>query len=251
MLSHPQVWISKGSVPPKWATWLREHYRVRTVGRTPAGTQPARRAAAHPTVWIADGQRDRVALRDAQRLPLTRVIEVNSGGRHASDGDKRHFARLPREISRDIVESIVAAAFRALEIEASEREARDDLGRHEREMELLHQVGMALSSARGGDQVLQLILRKSREVSSADAGSIYVVEEDHSQETAGGEPGRVLRFRLAENDSVELPHREMTLPISETSIAGYVALHGEPVHLRDAYEVPEGAPYRFNDQLDT
>ena len=251
MLPHQQVWISKGSVPPKWAAWLREHYRVRMVGRAPVGAQPARGAEAHPTVWIADGQRDRVALREAQRLPLTRVIEVNSGGRHASDGDKRHFARLPRESSRDIVESIVAAAFRALEIEASEREARDDLGRHEREMELLHEVGIALSSARGGDQVLRLILRKAREVTSADAGSIYVVEEDHSQETAGGEPGRVLRFRLAENDSVELPHREMTLPIAETSIAGYVALHGEPVHLRDAYDMPAGAPYHFNDQLDT
>ncbi|HET9400672.1 MAG TPA: HD domain-containing phosphohydrolase [Candidatus Acidoferrales bacterium] len=250
MSSLEQVWISKGSVPPKWAAWLRGHYPVRTIARPPAAKHPSRASAVRHTVWIADPHRDRAALRGANQLRLTRVIEIGGNPRDLETAS-RYFARLPRDSSQDIVESIVAAAFRALEIEASEREARDDLMRHEREMELMQEVGIALSSARDVNQVLRLILRKAREATSADGGSIYVVEEDQTAAELNAEKGRVLRFRLAENDSVELPHREMTLPISESSIAGYVAMHGEPVHLKDAYEVPAGAPYHFNDQLDT
>ena len=250
MPSLEQVWVSKGSVPPKWLAWLRERYPVRVIGRLPAAKHGPQNGENRHTVWIADERRDRTALRDANKLSLTRVIQISEGKHHETAAASRFFARLPRESSQEIVGSIVAAAFRALEIESSEREARDDLMRHEREMELMQEVGIALSAARDVNQVLRLILRKAREVTSADGGSIYVVEVDQSAAEPGAEQGRVLRFRLAENDSVELPHREMTLPISESSIAGYVALHGEPVHLKDAYHVPPGAPYHFNDQLD-
>ena len=40
------------------------------------------------------------------------------------------------------------------------------------------------------------------------------------------------------------------MPVDDASLAGYVAGHGEPVNLDDAYAVPAGAPYRHNTAFD-
>ena len=55
---------------------------------------------------------------------------------------------------------------------------------------------------------------------------------------------------MSQNASITLPKREMVMPISETSIAGFVALNGTVINLRDAYHVPPSAPYRLNEQFD-
>src|SRR5215475_11627580 len=87
-----------------------------------------------------------------------------------------------------------------------------------------------------------MILRKAREITSADAGSLYLVERGE------GEPQ--LRFRLTQNDSVEFPFAEFTLPLTDASIAGYCALHGRVVELADAYRVPKEMPFHFNRSFD-
>ena len=48
-------------------------------------------------------------------------------------------------------------------------------------------------------------------------------------------PQRRLRFKLTQNDSYQFPFAEYTLPLSEDSLAGYAALHGEVISLDDAY----------------
>jgi HD-GYP domain-containing protein (c-di-GMP phosphodiesterase class II) len=40
------------------------------------------------------------------------------------------------------------------------------------------------------------------------------------------------------------------MPISENSMAGYVALHGEVIELEDAYQIPASRPFRFNPKFD-
>jgi HD-GYP domain-containing protein (c-di-GMP phosphodiesterase class II) len=37
-----------------------------------------------------------------------------------------------------------------------------------------------------------------------------------------------------------------TLPLNDSSVAGYAALTGEPLVIDDAYEIPDEAPYEFN-----
>src|SRR5438128_5556096 len=92
-----------------------------------------------------------------------------------------------------------------------------------------------------------MILVKSRAITGADAGSLYLVEE-----TPEGD--RQLRFKLTQNDSRQFPFTEFTMPISEGSMAGYVALHGEVIQVGDAYtllaesDAPE--PYQFNPKYD-
>ncbi len=59
-----------------------------------------------------------------------------------------------------------------------------------------------------------------------------------------------LRFKLTQNDSVEFPFTESTLPLTDHSIAGYCALHGQIVELADAYRVPKQMPFQFNKSFD-
>src|SRR5262249_50385646 len=59
-----------------------------------------------------------------------------------------------------------------------------------------------------------------------------------------------LRFKLTQNDSVEFPFAESTLPLTDQSIAGYCAWHGQVVELADAYRVPKGMPFHFNKSFD-
>lgn len=94
------------------------------------------------------------------------------------------------------------------------REARAALKIAEREREELNQIGVALSSQRNIGVLLTLILKKARDITGADAGSLYLVEDD----TRGG---KRLRFMLTQNDSYEFPFQEFTLPLAEDSMAGY------------------------------
>jgi HD-GYP domain-containing protein (c-di-GMP phosphodiesterase class II) len=55
---------------------------------------------------------------------------------------------------------------------------------------------------------------------------------------------------MAQNDTVHVPFREVVLPISESSIAGYVAQHGTVVMIEDAYELESWVPYAINKQFD-
>src|SRR6202030_216304 len=86
-------------------------------------------------------------------------------------------------------------------------------------------------------------LKKARDITGADAGSLYRVEEDTHAE-------RHLRFKLTQNDSFEFPFREFTLPLTEDSMAGYTALRGEVLNFADAYKIPTDLRFLFNDRYD-
>jgi HD-GYP domain-containing protein (c-di-GMP phosphodiesterase class II) len=118
-----------------------------------------------------------------------------------------------------------------------------------RELEELNRIGIALSETRDVEQLLDLILRKTREITGADAGSLYLVEKGRTSADAGKQaPG--LRFKLTQNDSVQFAFSEHTLPLTEDSMAGYCALHGEVVELADAYRIPKSRPFHLNTSFD-
>ncbi len=107
----------------------------------------------------------------------------------------------------------------------------------------MNRIGVALSSERDTEALLNLILLKSREITSSDAGSLYLVEELSETE-------KRLRFKLTQTDSIPVSFAEFTMPIDTRSIAGYVALRGEPLAIEDVYELPPDASYRFNRRID-
>ncbi|MGH7365596.1 MAG: HD-GYP domain-containing protein [Candidatus Rokuibacteriota bacterium] len=143
-------------------------------------------------------------------------------------------------VSKPADPEVLAAALRNA---CDHARARREAEAARRELRELNQIGVGLSAERDTDALLTLILSKAREIAHSDAGSIYVVED-----TADGAPR--LRFKLAQNDSVQVPFTEFTLPIDDTSVAGYVALTGTVLQLDDAYELPAGSPFRINREFD-
>jgi HD-GYP domain-containing protein (c-di-GMP phosphodiesterase class II) len=115
------------------------------------------------------------------------------------------------------------------------------------ELSELNKIGVALSAERDIDRLLELILSKCREITRADAGTLYLVER--AQETGNGNGDR-LRFKLAQNDSVAVGFEEFTMPLDDKSIAGHVALSGVPLNVPDAYHLPDGTPYSISRAFD-
>jgi HD-GYP domain-containing protein (c-di-GMP phosphodiesterase class II) len=153
------------------------------------------------------------------------------------------FAFLTQPLQPAILGSTIEAAFDNLRLSRNQAQLEQDLERARNEIDELNEIGIALSTQRSTATLLDLILHKSREVTCSDAGSLYLVEETDSGE-------KRLRFKLTHNDSVPAPFAEFTMPINSASIAGYVALAGESLHLEDVYDIPASLPFRFNPRFD-
>ncbi|MDP9105118.1 MAG: GAF domain-containing protein [Candidatus Eremiobacteraeota bacterium] len=122
--------------------------------------------------------------------------------------------------------------------------ARDDVRTAQGESERLLQIGLALSAERDVTKLQQTIVRNARELTRADSGSLYLLEEGENGE-------RVLRFAVAQTGPDDHgAYLGAVLPLSRTSISGYVALSGETVRIDDAYAVPANAEYRVNRSFD-
>jgi HD-GYP domain-containing protein (c-di-GMP phosphodiesterase class II) len=124
-------------------------------------------------------------------------------------------------------------------------------------LEQLNTIGVALSAERDHERLLTLILSKSREVTTADAGSLFLVEsidEPIGPEDKKGDQARVqsrwLVFRLAQNDSRAIKFEEEVLQINNDSVAGHVALTGKTLKIDDAYHLPPDLPFTFNRRID-
>jgi len=260
MASRNQIWYYRGSPAAKLVQPLRRQYKLHPIA-APSRKIRASSPLSCGVVCVVDLDRDPVEMvRDfAGAHPGVRIIGVTGDSRkrlEAVNGsaEGRLFACLPRKAPLSLVERTVAAAFETIDLARREREAREELARAEREMEELNQIGVALSATRDINNLLRLILQKAREITRADAGSLYLVEEtEEGKERKGEETTHVnakLRFKLTQNDSRQFPFTEFTMPITERSIAGYVALHGEVVNLPDAYRIGEGHPFHFNPKID-
>jgi HD-GYP domain-containing protein (c-di-GMP phosphodiesterase class II) len=122
--------------------------------------------------------------------------------------------------------------------------AREELRAARGESERLIHTGLALSAERDVTKLQQTIVRTARELTRADSGSLYLLEDG-----PGGE--RVLRFAVAQTGPGDAgTYLGAVLPLSRTSISGYVALSGDTVRIDDAYRVPPGAEYRVNRSFD-
>jgi len=128
-----------------------------------------------------------------------------------------------------------------------------------RQLEELNRIGAALSSERDITRLLSLILTSARAITGSDAGSLYLTEPAERASAPDWPaarvaddrgPERILRFVIAQNDSAPVPLETATLAITDASIAGHVALTGEPLRLDDAYDVSDAVPYTFNPAFD-
>lgn len=96
------------------------------------------------------------------------------------------------------------------------------------------------------DILLEVILTEARKAVNADAGSIYVVEND------------MLAIKYAQNDTFskllkpgeKLPFVSFKFPINDETIAGYVAKHTVMVNEQNVYKISPEKKYKFGTSSD-
>jgi HD-GYP domain-containing protein (c-di-GMP phosphodiesterase class II) len=182
----------------------------------------ALRLAEGTALIVLLGRPDDNSLKDAAQRGLASVLDESATG-----------------------EDIYLAALRAFELmEAKARaEARGRwLGRYQFELGELIDIARAMTTVRDVDQLLGVILEKSRFVTGADAGAIYILESQG--------PQAVLRFKLTQNDSVRFDSREFTMPLSDRSVAGCAALRKKTLNIADVYDLPTGSTFHFDSTFD-
>ncbi len=204
-----------------------------------------RLACEVPAVLIADTAQDDLAR--IEKLTPTidewRIICLLDGNKPPrSRLSDRVFAVLPRKASRVVLQKTVDGAFEVLQSADDRARTRLELQRAAAELETLNKIGVALSTERNTDALLELILTKSREITNADAGSLYLAEAE-----AGA--GKHLVFKLTQSDSHSVPFVQSTLPVDTTSIAGHAAATGEILNISDAYRT-RNLPFRLNRDFD-
>ncbi|HEY0372191.1 MAG TPA: HD domain-containing phosphohydrolase [Thermoanaerobaculia bacterium] len=158
----------------------------------------------------------------------------------ADDGVYLHLAENPPTA---VLLNAVKRAYQFLYQKSRADQLEKQLSERTRELQEVAEVGRALSTVRDHSVLLSMILSKARELSRADAGSLYLLDE--------GDGVKVLRWKLAQNDSIDVEaFEEKVLPITRKSLAGYVAMTAETLVIDDAYNLPEGAEYEINRSFD-
>ncbi len=117
---------------------------------------------------------------------------------------------------------------------------------HQQKLDRLVQLGLEISQIADLDLLLEKVLTEARHLLRADAGSIYVKEND------------ALRFSYSQNDTLQkklqpgkkLIYTTFTLPIDNFSIAGFVANNGKTLNIPDAYKIQGDYPFSFNPKFD-
>ncbi|RME22752.1 MAG: HD domain-containing protein [Deltaproteobacteria bacterium] len=129
----------------------------------------------------------------------------------------------------------------------NQREIESSAELLQREVLGLVRIGVALSDTRDLEELLQLIVSEAREFTSADAASIYLIEDGRLVFKVA--QNRTLLERLgAERLSELFSHH--SLPLDTSSIAGFVATTKNNVNIADVYHLPDGVPFSFNPDFD-
>jgi diguanylate cyclase (GGDEF)-like protein len=111
----------------------------------------------------------------------------------------------------------------------------------------LVRIGLSLSQETDLPTLLERVLTEARWFTSAEAGTLYLLEGD------------LLHFAVVQNDRLtrrlgaevmkELLQAE-PLTLTEPSLAGHVASSGDILNLHDTHMIPPDRPYRFDTRVD-
>jgi len=102
------------------------------------------------------------------------------------------------------------------------------------------ELAYSLVRIRDLDELLETMLTRIRDMLDADAGSIFIYDEEKDE----------LIFSYTQNDSVDLPFKQFRIPANEQSIAGFCAVRNEVMTLDDVYTLDSKFPFQFNQSFD-
>lgn len=117
-----------------------------------------------------------------------------------------------------------------------------------------YDIGKSLSSEKDTLKLFVKIINSSLKLTSADAGTIYIVTDkksgDWSNVRNGSTRGKLLKFIIARNTSMDVNLQDISYPISKKSIFGFTVISGKSLIINDAYEIEPGVEYHHNKSFD-
>ncbi len=107
-------------------------------------------------------------------------------------------------------------------------------------------LGLEIAQYKDVDLLLERILTHARQFVNAEAGSIYIKEDNR------------LKFSHTQNDFMQrrlapgkkLIYSTFSIPMNHESLAGHAACADEMLNIPDVYDLPPGVPYTFNKEYD-
>jgi len=203
----------------------------------------ASRLASEPVILIAD-------LKEFTRLPGSGSVVRDAQGRALLLSGEKELGEIPLENLRsyDICDRALTPglltfklnkAISEVEFESEVRSRISDDDNRRKALDSLNDIGMALSTEKDLQKLLDLIVSKSREMTWADAGSLYLIEADPGkpEDPLNYFANKKMRFQVTQNDSKPTPFKSFVVDISKRSIYGYAAITQEFVSIRDVYHL--------------
>ncbi|TQV85010.1 HD family phosphohydrolase [Aliikangiella coralliicola] len=139
--------------------------------------------------------------------------------------------------------SAIAIGFEYLLNKQQIQQLNQDVATATRERKELGEIGIALSSEKDLDKLLDKVLREGRKLGNCEAASLYLLVNTQSDNPK-------LLFKLTQNSKINFDFKEKHFPLTNQSLAGYVALTGEILNIADAYQLPHSLPYQFDKSFD-
>ncbi|HUV50105.1 MAG TPA: HD domain-containing phosphohydrolase [Anaerolineae bacterium] len=106
------------------------------------------------------------------------------------------------------------------------------INNQQKQMKQLAEIGLALSAEKNISKLLEMIVDEARDLSNADAGTLYTVDDDKLH----------LSFEIMQNDSIanKIVLPKVPLYISgrpnHSNVSSYTALTGETINIPDVYK---------------
>jgi HD-GYP domain-containing protein (c-di-GMP phosphodiesterase class II) len=173
-------------------------------------------------------------------IPFFQKIDAEVFPGFLSDLPIEGYFRSP--LSALVVGNILSAMKRHAALMQQNREIIGEVMKYRKQKHQLIKIATSLSQHSDLENLLASILLETRDIVSADAGSIYIREKNGP----GGPFTDKIRFKISQNDSVDIGHRseEFVITIDKTTVAGHVAATGELLNIDDIFALGDNVPYK-------
>lgn len=117
-----------------------------------------------------------------------------------------------------------------------------------------YDIGRSLSEEKDTLILFEKIINTSIRLTSSDAGTLYLVVDEREKSWSyienGVAAGKLLKFVIAKNLSIDVKLQESVSPILNTSIFGHSAITGKPLRIEDVYSPVPGVDYKHDRSFD-
>jgi len=127
------------------------------------------------------------------------------------------------------------------------KQERDQVVAQRNRTQALLRINELMNRKQPLSELMELLLAEARLLTNADAGSLFLRRGEELEFAVA--QNQTLKVRLGA-DAVANLFKPFHLPITENSVAGYVALSGKLVNLPDCQQISPRLPFHYNPDFD-